>query len=69
MAGLKPQSLWLSNRFMAHRGNIKIVYIMYKINSTVFRNRKKRVWPRLGFESRKLKLKGADAQKQQNSIF
>ncbi len=35
MDDLKPQSSWLSNRLMAHRGNIKIVHIIYKVNSTV----------------------------------
>lgn len=67
MGDLKPQSLWLSNRLIAHRGNIKTVYIIYKVNSTVFRNRKKRVQP--SFESRKLNSKGADAIKRQNLIF
>lgn len=48
---------------MAHRGNIRIVYIIYKVIVRFFETEKKRVWPRLGFESRKLKLKGADAKK------
>lgn len=64
MDDLKPQSSWLSNRLVSYRGNIRIIHIIYKVNSTVEKRR-----ARPSFESRKLKLKGADARKQQNSIF